>query len=263
MQRGIDVSHHNGTVPWRALAAKHDLAFAFVKATEGETFVDPMFLHNWEALASTGLVRGAYHFARPDADARNDAARFVALLRTSGMRPTDLVALDLEVGAPAGVSLHGWATQWATEVRRLLPGYSVGLYHSHKVTGFDWWWYAQWPGSTAWPTSVPLVPREGHPDFWQFTDRLDGSLDAEVFNGTLADLRALNPGATNTGDTMTLTAADLAAIRKIVQEETWEKETSTVWQEDGTKDPAHPVRLTVGAVLNEARGFAARAAAKP
>jgi lysozyme len=44
--RGIDVSHHQGQIDWDALAAHH-VAFAYIKATEGETFNDPRFSRNW------------------------------------------------------------------------------------------------------------------------------------------------------------------------------------------------------------------------
>jgi len=197
MIRGIDVSHHQGALDWHALAASLRLDFAFAKATEGEGFTDPRFLANWAGIHEAGLVRGAYSFARPDASPVDAARAFVAAVKAAGpMHPTDMLALDLEVGAPAGVSLHGWATGWAAEVRRLVPGYAIWLYHSHKVSGFDLWWYARWPGLTSWPTDVPLVPREGHPDIWQWTDNVLGrQIDGDVFNGTRAQLEALNPGA--------------------------------------------------------------------
>lgn len=193
--RGIDVSHWQGALDWHGLAAAHRLDFAFTKATEAEGFVDPRFRSNWAGIREVGLIRGAYHFARPDTNAVDDARAFVATVKGAGaMTPTDLVALDLEVGAPVGVSLHGWATAWGAEVRKLLPGYSVGLYHSHPVGGFDWWWYARWPGITTWPTDIPAVPRSGTPDIWQWTDKLGGrTIDANVFGGTRAQMAGLNP----------------------------------------------------------------------
>ena len=54
--RGIDVSHDQGDVNWAEVRAA-GMAFAFMKATEGETFVDPKFETNtdlsfWNALAT-------------------------------------------------------------------------------------------------------------------------------------------------------------------------------------------------------------------
>ncbi len=59
--RGIDVSHHQGSIDWRAVAGD-DVAFAFIKATEGGDYVDPRFEENWVGSAKAGIPRGAYHF---------------------------------------------------------------------------------------------------------------------------------------------------------------------------------------------------------
>ena len=44
--RGIDVSHHQGSIDWTQVASAK-IAFAFIKATEGRDFVDPLFAVNW------------------------------------------------------------------------------------------------------------------------------------------------------------------------------------------------------------------------
>lgn len=58
---GIDVSHHQGVIDWRRVAAD-DIAFAYIKATEGGDFIDTRFRENWEAAYGAGVPRGAYHF---------------------------------------------------------------------------------------------------------------------------------------------------------------------------------------------------------
>ncbi|MGI9406121.1 MAG: glycoside hydrolase family 25 protein [Hyphomicrobiaceae bacterium] len=58
---GIDVSHHQGPIDWKAVA-NDDVAFAYIKATEGGDYVDPRFAENWPAAAEAGVPRGAYHF---------------------------------------------------------------------------------------------------------------------------------------------------------------------------------------------------------
>jgi hypothetical protein len=40
--QGVDVSHHQGAIDWRTLAAD-DIAFAYIKATEGTDHVDARF----------------------------------------------------------------------------------------------------------------------------------------------------------------------------------------------------------------------------
>ena len=59
--RGVDLSSYQGSVDWNTLSAQN-IRFAFIKATEGSSFVDPRFKDNWSAAAGTGLRIGAYHF---------------------------------------------------------------------------------------------------------------------------------------------------------------------------------------------------------
>ncbi|MDX6595947.1 MAG: lysozyme [Solirubrobacterales bacterium] len=58
---GIDVSHHQGPIAWDRVAAD-GIGFAYIKATEGDDFVDERFAENWSASDEAGLRRGAYHF---------------------------------------------------------------------------------------------------------------------------------------------------------------------------------------------------------
>ena len=75
--QGIDVSHFQGAVNW-SLAAGSGVQFAYMKATEGTTFVDPQFSSNYSGSAAAGLLRGAYHFAHPDSSSGITQAQFFA-----------------------------------------------------------------------------------------------------------------------------------------------------------------------------------------
>ncbi len=58
---GIDLSRYQGDVDWGA-ARQGGVAFAYIKATEGGDYLDPMFLENWYGAKEAGVPRGAYHF---------------------------------------------------------------------------------------------------------------------------------------------------------------------------------------------------------
>src|SRR5262249_22791906 len=62
--KGIDVSNYQGKIDWQAVK-KSGVVFAFAKATEGVDFVDKSFAANFKAMKAAGIIRGAYHFARP------------------------------------------------------------------------------------------------------------------------------------------------------------------------------------------------------
>lgn len=58
---GIDVSKYQGEIDWNA-ARRGDVAFAYIKATEGGDRIDSAFDRNWRAAGAAGVPRGAYHF---------------------------------------------------------------------------------------------------------------------------------------------------------------------------------------------------------
>lgn len=73
--RGVDVSNWQGTVSWKGLA-EMGIRFAFIKSTEGSTYVDPCFDYNWENAYKTGLRVGAYHFFSFDSAGETQAELF-------------------------------------------------------------------------------------------------------------------------------------------------------------------------------------------
>ena len=58
---GIDVSKYQGTIDWDA-ARDDDVAFAYLKATEGGDRIDDRFQEFWRGAHAAGIPRGAYHF---------------------------------------------------------------------------------------------------------------------------------------------------------------------------------------------------------
>lgn len=129
MIEGIDVSNNNGRIDWDQVAGA-GVAFAIAKVSEGVGFVDPDFAGHWAEMKRVGLVRGAYHFARPS---RNgpiaEAMRFLAALNAGGgVEVGDFVALDLEDDNPGTPpDLQEWASRWLELVEQQL-GFKPMLY---------------------------------------------------------------------------------------------------------------------------------------
>lgn len=74
--RGVDVSHYQGDIDWQTLASQ-DIDFAFIKATEGSTYVDEKFAENYEQAQKTHLRVGAYHFFSYDSPGLAQAENFI------------------------------------------------------------------------------------------------------------------------------------------------------------------------------------------
>ncbi len=91
---GLDVSHNNGSIDWNRVKAA-GISFAYIKATEGATFIDPKWEENLAACRDVDIVPGLYHFYHHDADPDVQAHHF---LQTIGsLQPGDLPpAVDVE-----------------------------------------------------------------------------------------------------------------------------------------------------------------------
>lgn len=59
--RGVDVSSYQGVIDWNVLS-RQNIDFAYIKATEGSSYVDPYFETNIDNAVKTDLYVGAYHF---------------------------------------------------------------------------------------------------------------------------------------------------------------------------------------------------------
>ena len=73
---GADVSMHQGTIDMRRLK-EQDIAFVFIKATEGSGFQDVHFAENWANAQQAGLPCGAYHFFSFDSPGVTQAENFI------------------------------------------------------------------------------------------------------------------------------------------------------------------------------------------
>lgn len=79
MIHGIDVHGRKGAVDW-VRVQRFGVSFAWLKASEGKTFVDARFAENRRAAKAAGIRVGAYHYARPDSNtAREEADNFLRL----------------------------------------------------------------------------------------------------------------------------------------------------------------------------------------
>jgi lysozyme len=105
---GIDVSHHSGSIDWKAVSAQGP-AFVYLKATEGVDDADPSFAEHWRALGELGIPRGAYHFYVTEDDPEQQARFFlsVAPLTPGDLPPVvDVETLGHDTAGPVAPGLQ-------------------------------------------------------------------------------------------------------------------------------------------------------------
>jgi GH25 family lysozyme M1 (1,4-beta-N-acetylmuramidase) len=135
---GVDLSHDDGDVDLHQLVAAGNLSFIGLKATEGTSFVDPLFVDRFTRiklyLPSTYVI--PYHFLRTDSGAADQMGHFVDVLKSVGYfdLPRALrSAIDSERGLQ-GQTPDGALTQSAVNAFKALTGDYPGIY-----SGLDYW----------------------------------------------------------------------------------------------------------------------------
>lgn len=77
---GIDVSHWNGVIDWKGVKAA-GVKFAFIKSSEGNSFIDNKFSFNFEEAWRAKLHIAPYHFVKPLIPLKEQVAHFVKQFR--------------------------------------------------------------------------------------------------------------------------------------------------------------------------------------
>jgi lysozyme len=195
--RGVDVSHHQGRMDWSGIRAA-GYEFAYIKATEGETFRDSAYLRSRDEARRAGLVTGPYHYFTLCTAGRAQALNLLSV-QPGDAGPSLPPAVDLELGGNCGERPPRDSVR--AEVRRFLAvvdsayGKPAVLYvtqefHAEYMDGDT-------GGHPLWVRSVYHRPRyAGAWTFWQYaaTGRLPGVgglIDLDAFHGTRAEFAAL------------------------------------------------------------------------
>jgi lysozyme len=196
---GIDVSKYQQTIAWeevRDMQVKNiRIGFAFIKATEGISNVDPLFKRNWRRSKSAGMIRGAYHFFIATKDGKMQAKNFIDRvdLETGDLPPV----LDVEqIYTASSTELRKQVKTWLTVVEnyysvRPVIYTNIDFYDRYLKGYFDD--YPLWVAHYLQPHQ-PRISREW--TFWQHSEEghVNGivpRVDFNVFNGDSLAFREL------------------------------------------------------------------------
>jgi len=196
---GIDVSKHQGKIDWKRVSRmKKDgiqLAFAFIKATEGITRQDDKFESNWKEAARNGLLRGAYHFYYPSRDADKQANNFINVVKLSNGDLPPVVDIEYSNGKSA----KKICADLKVFLNRLEKEYKVkpiiytntNFYNTYLKGSFD-----DYPLWIAGYFDHDRFYNEFNTEWilWQHSEKgrvdgIRGTVDFNVYNGSLEKLR--------------------------------------------------------------------------
>lgn len=201
--QGIDVSLWQKQVDW-AKVKTAGITFAFIKATEGEKIVDPYFKTNWPAAKTAGVLRGAYHFFRPNLDPTLQADLVINTLKADVGDLPPVFDIETVAGLSPEVVIAN-AEIWLARVEQALKikpiVYTRAFFVKDQLKNaqgqYPNWGsrYELWVAHYINAANPMLPPSWNGWRFWQYTqtgvaDGVNGQVDRNWYNGTAEALNA-------------------------------------------------------------------------
>ncbi|WP_281228125.1 glycoside hydrolase family 25 protein [Flavobacterium aquiphilum] len=192
---GIDVSEYQGKIRWSyvdTIEEKYPLRYVFIRATVGNDRVDNEFKNNWLGAKKNKMIRGAYHYYRPNENSLEQAELFI---KTVTLKKGDLPpVLDIEK-LPKDQSMERLKLglkRWLKAVE-LHYGVRPIIYTGEKY--YDDFLKEEFSEYLFWIANYNFYREEIQEDwlFWQFTEKasvpgIDTTVDVNVYNGDLQQL---------------------------------------------------------------------------
>ena len=188
--QGVDVSHYQGVVNWSVVAEEID--FVFIKATEGEKYVDPRFHANMGGAKQGSLQFAPYHFYLPNEDPAAQAKHFIDQIKDYQFSLPPV--LDIEVAPTQDeASFHQNIKTWLQLVADS-SGCTPIIYSNksfwQRYLKQHFSHYPLWISDyTTDPESIENMAWL----FWQYSqqgqvDGIGGPVDKSIFKGSVEDL---------------------------------------------------------------------------
>jgi GH25 family lysozyme M1 (1,4-beta-N-acetylmuramidase) len=199
---GVDVASYQPGFDW-ANAAANGIRFVYVKATEGMTYRNPRFAEQYNGSYNAGMIRGSYHFARPDQSGGSAQAGYFVQHGGGWSRDGRTLpgALDLENTANLDIcydkttsDMRTWIHDFVNRYHDLTGRWAV-IYTRpswwNVCTGSDGSFASNSPLWLAHPGSAPgpMPAGWGTYSFWQ-RGGWNGA-DLDVWNGSYNQLRVM------------------------------------------------------------------------
>lgn len=193
---GIDVSEFQGKVDWEeveVLEEKYPVQFVFIRATAGNDRVDGQFKKNWEGAKENKIMRGAYHYYRPNENSIEQADLFIKTVKLQkGDLPPVLDIERLPKNQPLD-SLKKGLKRWLTKVEKHYQVrpiiYTGERYYSDFLK-------EEFSEYLFWIANYNFYREKIEDDwlFWQFTEKaslpgIKHRVDVNIYNGDFEQLQ--------------------------------------------------------------------------
>ena len=193
---GIDVSEYQGEISWSyvdTLENKHPLHYVFIRATVGKDRKDRKFEKNWLGAKENKMIRGAYHYYRPNENSLEQAELFI---KTVTLQKGDLPpVLDIEK-LPKNQSIANLKLGLKRWLHAVESHYGVKPIIYSGESYYEDFLKEEFGDYLFWIANYNFYREEIAEDwlFWQFTEKasvpgIKGNVDVNIYNGDFQQLQ--------------------------------------------------------------------------
>jgi lysozyme len=188
---GIDVSQYQGTITWdkvKAVEGTFPIRFAFIRATAGTNKLDQEFRRNWKNSKDNGIVRGAYHYYRPNENSIEQANFFLSNVKLENGDLPPILDIESFPKNQSIDSLKVGLKRWLTAVDEKFHLKPI-IYTNEKF--YEDYLKDDFGEFQFWIANYNFFVETMQEDwlFWQFTEKatidgINGNVDVNLYNGT-------------------------------------------------------------------------------
>lgn len=191
---GVDVSKYQGTIDWPKVADDNNLAFVYVKATEGATIVDERFATNVSEARKAGLPVGCYMVFSRHTNAQSQFENFKETVKGCGMTLIPVVDVEPDPQFPLNVKRFDMLLQLLEEEYGVKPMIYTTMENYKKYFNLE-----RYAAYHVFIACYDLKFPDTRYTLWQYTSR-------ERVEGILVDVDGVKMHPTYTIDDISLPA---------------------------------------------------------
>lgn len=195
---GVDVSNYQGLIDWDKLE-EQNVAFAFIKATEGSGHIDESARRNLERASKTNIKKSAYHFFSFDSSGETQAENYISVVGADEIDMPPVVDIEYYADKKSNKPTKEETEQILRPLLKKLEEYygvkpiiytTLPVYFRYVKENFS-----DYP---LWIRNVNFEPDLMNWKFWQYCDKgelygykgEEKYIDLNVYNGTIEQFLA-------------------------------------------------------------------------
>lgn len=184
---GIDISSYQKDIDWSKVYDAN-VKFAFIKATEGETFVDKKFKENIQNARKNSIFTGAYHFYRFSKLGKTQALNFINTVNKDSIDFPPVVDIEDYGFVLTSFNHNRIVSEIFICLRELEKYYGVKPIIYTNISTYKKYIEGNFEEYDLWISRLCKEPEDENWIFWQYSHSgtlqgIDHDVDLNTFNG--------------------------------------------------------------------------------